>query len=88
MECIGAIDQGTQSTRFYLYDSDCRTVASSQVEFPQIYPKAGWVEQDPLVIWESVRTAIQRTMDQAAERHGPVVVKAVGITNQSEAGCC
>lgn len=47
-----------------------------------------WVEQDPLVIWESVRTAIQRTMDQAAERHGPVVVKAVGITNQSEAGCC
>jgi hypothetical protein len=42
------------------------------------------VEQDPLVIWESVRTAIRQTMEQAEAEHGEVVVKAVGITNQRE----
>ena len=41
MECIGAIDQGTQSTRFFLYDRDGRSLAHSQVEVPQIYPKSG-----------------------------------------------
>lgn len=41
MEFVGAIDQGTQSTRFYLYGKDLQPIASSQVEFPQIYPKAG-----------------------------------------------
>ena len=41
MECIGSIDQGTQSTRFFLYDRDGRPLAHSQVEVPQIYPKSG-----------------------------------------------
>lgn len=41
MECIGAIDQGTQSTRFFLYDKNAKVLASSQVELPQIYPQAG-----------------------------------------------
>jgi glycerol kinase len=41
MECIGAIDQGTQSTRFFLYDKECHPIASSQIEFKQLYPKSG-----------------------------------------------
>lgn len=43
-----------------------------------------WVEQDPLVIWDSVRIAIRRTMDQARAKHPDLVVKSVGITNQRE----
>ncbi|GAB4822772.1 hypothetical protein N2152v2_009818 [Parachlorella kessleri] len=84
MECMGAIDQGTQSTRFFLYNQECSPIASSQIEFQQLYPKSGWVEQDPLTIWESMRTAIQQTMEQAQHEHGEVVVKAIGITNQRE----
>ena len=41
LECVGAIDQGTQSTRFFLYDRACTPIASCQVELPQIYPPAG-----------------------------------------------
>jgi glycerol kinase len=41
MECVGAIDQGTQSTRFFLYDERCKVIASSQVDLPQIIPQAG-----------------------------------------------
>ncbi len=45
------------------------------------------MEQDPLTIWESVRTAIQQTMEQARQEHGEVVVKAIGITNQRKVTC-
>ena len=84
IECIGSVDQGTQSTRFFLYDKDCAVLASSQVPVPQIYPKAGWVEQDPMAIWNSVTEAISEAMKQATENHGAITVKAVGITNQRE----
>ncbi|KAI3433434.1 hypothetical protein D9Q98_003249 [Chlorella vulgaris] len=84
MECVGAIDQGTQSTRFVLYDKQCQPLSSSQVEFPQIYPRAGWVEQDPLAIWSSVTEAVHRTMEAAQKQHGELRVMAVGITNQRE----
>ncbi|PSC73566.1 Glycerol kinase [Micractinium conductrix] len=84
MECVGAIDQGTQSTRFFLYDRNCQPLASAQVEFPQIYPRAGWVEQCPLAIWASVQEAVGTALEQALAQHGELVVKAVGITNQRE----
>lgn len=84
MECIGSIDQGTQSTRFFLYGRDAAPLASHQVEFPQIYPKSGWVEQDPMRIWDSVLQAVQGAMRQATELHGEVNLRAVGITNQRE----
>jgi len=84
MECIGAIDQGTQSTRFFLYDKDTAPIASHQVELSQIYPKNGWVEQDPLAIWNSVCLAVAGAMQQARERYGQVNVRAIGITNQRE----
>jgi glycerol kinase len=86
MECIGSVDQGTQSTRFFLYDKDCTVIASSQIPVAQIFPKQGWVDQDPMAIWESVQKAISETMRQAQEKYGEgkVTVKAVGITNQRE----
>ena len=48
---IGAIDQGTTSTRFLVFDRAGRIVASAQREHQQIYPQPGWVEHDPLEIW-------------------------------------
>lgn len=86
LEVVGAIDQGTQSSRFTLFDRSCAPVAASQVKLQQVYPKAGWVEQDPEAIWGSVVEAIRLALARAAEAHGPkgVAVRAVGITNQRE----
>lgn len=84
LEVVGAIDQGTQSTRFILYDRQCQPLASSQVELSQIYPHAGWVEQDPMAIWESVQQAVAEVMGPAREQHPGLVVRAIGITNQRE----
>eukprot|EP01018_Ginkgo_biloba_P006750 Gb_05773 [translate_table: standard] len=83
---IGSIDQGTTSTRFFIYDQSANVVASHQVEFPQIYPEAGWVEHDPMDILESVRTCMQEAC-QKAKVAGKAVekgLKAIGITNQRE----
>ena len=54
-EFVGAIDQGTTSTRFIIFDHDARIVASHQLEHRQIFPNPGWVEHDPVEILE--RTA-------------------------------
>ena len=50
---ILALDQGTSSSRAILFDKNQNIVAVEQEEFTQFYPKAGWVEQDPLEIWQS-----------------------------------
>jgi glycerol kinase len=77
-----AIDQGTSSSRAVIYTHDARAVASDQQEFPQIYPKPGWVEHDPEAIWKSVtnvtRGALQKADAVAAD------ISAIGITNQRE----
>ncbi len=52
---IGAIDQGTTSTRFIVFDRAGRIVASAQKEHEQIYPQPGWVEHDPDEIWFRTR---------------------------------
>lgn len=77
-----AIDQGTTSTRFMIFDHSGRLVVSHQLEHRQIYPQAGWVEHDSLEIW-------QRTQDviRGALQKGHIAAKdlaAVGITNQRE----
>ncbi|KAL2633777.1 hypothetical protein R1flu_005256 [Riccia fluitans] len=80
---IGAIDQGTTSTRFMLYNDKAQIIASHQVEFTQIMPEAGWVEHDPMEILETVNVCIDKTLKQVS----PEVVaglKAIGITNQRE----
>ncbi|MGA2141245.1 MAG: FGGY family carbohydrate kinase, partial [Brevinematales bacterium] len=79
---IGAIDQGTSSTRFVIYDRDGKVKASSQMEHSQIYPKPGWVEHDAMEIWDKtcfvIKDALGRSGIKALE------LAAIGITNQRE----
>jgi len=79
---IGAIDQGTTSTRFIAFDRSGRTVAVSQKEHEQIYPKPGWVEHNPEEIWQHTREVIAETMAKGGLRPGDLA--AIGITNQRE----
>ncbi|MDR2431533.1 MAG: glycerol kinase GlpK [Candidatus Margulisbacteria bacterium] len=80
MKCILAIDQGTTSSRAILYDRSGAQLAAAYEEFPQYFPKPGWVEHDPEEIWQSVRHCIQKVL-QARPR---ARILAIGITNQRE----
>ena len=82
VRCIAALDQGTTSTRFVLFDHRGRRVASAQKEHRQIYPQPGWVEQDPLEIWHNCVELIEGVM--AAHGVAPGEVGALGVTNQRE----
>ena len=79
---LGAIDQGTTSTRFIVFDRSGRIVSVAQKEHEQIYPKPGWVEHDPDEIWRLT----QEVIEEAMNRHGlrPKDLAAIGITNQRE----
>jgi glycerol kinase len=79
---IGAIDQGTTSTRFIVFDRSGRTLAVSQKEHKQIYPKPGWVEHDAEEIWQNTREVIAEAMAKASLH--PRDLAAIGITNQRE----
>jgi glycerol kinase len=79
---VGAIDQGTTSTRFIVFDLSGRIVAREQREHQQIYPKPGWVEHDPEEIWHRTQEVIAGALQQKAIR--PADLAAVGITNQRE----
>ena len=79
---VGAIDQGTTSTRFILFDRDARIVAVAQREHAQITPRPGWVEHDPLEIWARTEEVIEAAL--AAASASASDVRAVGITNQRE----
>ncbi|KAK4427980.1 Glycerol kinase [Sesamum alatum] len=83
---IGSIDQGTTSTRFFIYDSAARPVGSHQTEFTQFYPQSGWVEHDAMEILESVRLCIAKAVDKAtaAGHNVDSGLKAIGLTNQRE----
>src|SRR5215204_3908554 len=79
---ILAIDQGTTSTRSIIFDKKGSIVASGQLEHEQIFPKAGWVEHDPMEIWRNTREVIGQALGKAdLTRHD---IAAVGITNQRE----
>jgi|ERR1039458_1555419 glycerol kinase len=79
---IGAIDQGTTSTRFIVFDRLGRVVAFAQKEHEQIYPRPGWVEHDPEEIWRNTQEVISAAMAQRSLQ--PSDLAAVGITNQRE----
>src|SRR6516164_2820654 len=79
---IGALDQGTTSTRFIVFDRGGKTLATAQKEHQQIYPQPGWVEHDPEEIWQRAQEVIAEAMHQA--RLKPADLAAVGITNQRE----
>jgi glycerol kinase len=79
---IGALDQGTTSTRFIIFDRQGKIVAVAQKEHRQIYPKPGWVEHDPLEIWRNTEAVTAEALAKAGIAAGDLV--AVGITNQRE----
>ncbi len=79
---IGAVDQGTTSTRFMIFDHDGREVARHQLEHEQILPRAGWVEHNPIEIWERTRAVIGSAMTKA--NLGMTDLAAIGVTNQRE----
>ena len=82
MKYVGAIDQGTTSTRFMIFDEEGSVVASSQLEHKQIYPKPGWVEHDADEIWDNTCSVIRDCL-RKAELNGSDL-SAIGITNQRE----
>jgi glycerol kinase len=79
---IAAIDQGTTSTRFIVFDHAGNIVVVDQQEHKQIYPKPGWVEHDPLEIWERTQEVMRGALSKAGIDSSELA--AVGITNQRE----
>jgi glycerol kinase len=79
---IGAIDQGTTSSRFMVFDRDGRIVTSDQREHEQITPRAGWVEHDAKEIWTRTREVIGGALANSRLEAGDLA--AIGITNQRE----
>jgi glycerol kinase len=82
MSYVLALDQGTTSSRAIVFDDQAHAVGTAQAEFPQLYPRPGWVEHDPEEIWrtqlECARSALERAAVKAAD------LAAIGITNQRE----
>ncbi|MFG2001873.1 glycerol kinase GlpK [Spirillospora sp. NPDC048911] len=79
---VGALDQGTTSTRFMIFDHGGNEIARHQLEHEQILPRAGWVEHNPTEIWERTRAVIQTTLTSANLGHQDLA--ALGVTNQRE----
>ena len=80
--CIGALDQGTTSTRFIVFDEGGQEIARHQVEHEQILPRPGWVEHDPTEITARVDQAMREAL-----RIGGLTgrdLAAIGVTNQRE----
>ena len=82
MKYLGAIDQGTTSTRFILFDEHGDIRASHQIEHRQIFPNPGWVEHDPYEIWDNTTETIVKTLRAADAQASDIA--GVGITNQRE----
>lgn len=79
---ILALDQGTTSSRALLFDQHGTVVAEDQYEFPQYFPEPGWVEHDPIEIWESQLRAARGVLEKTGTSASDVA--ALGITNQRE----
>ena len=82
MEYVIALDQGTTSSRAVLFDAEGHLVAKAQREFPQIYPKPGWVEHDPKEILSSQMQALRAVLAESGTDISQVA--AIGIANQRE----
>uniref|UniRef100_A0A3B4GFL9 Probable glycerol kinase n=1 Tax=Pundamilia nyererei TaxID=303518 RepID=A0A3B4GFL9_9CICH len=83
---VAAIDQGTSSTRFLVFNAKtAELISHHQVEINQSFPKEGWVEEDPREIMQSVHECIERTCEKLCKLNIDVSnIKAVGVTNQRE----
>lgn len=82
MQYILALDQGTSSSRTILFNRKGELVHSAQLEFPQYYPQASWVEHNPIEIWQSQKSTIEQVL---RETQVPLRdITGIGITNQRE----
>jgi glycerol kinase len=79
---VAAIDQGTASSRCIVFDRSSRIVSIAQKEHQQVFPRPGWVEQDPEEIWRNVEEVVQGALDNAQLTRSDLV--ALGIANQRE----
>jgi len=79
---VAAVDQGTTSTRFMIFDHGGNEVGKHQLEHQQILPQAGWVEHNPVEIWERTAAVIQSALDGAGLTRADLA--AIGVTNQRE----
>ncbi|MEC7984068.1 MAG: FGGY family carbohydrate kinase, partial [Myxococcota bacterium] len=79
-DAILAIDQGTTGSTALFIDQNVNVIAQANREFPNHYPKPGWVEHDVAEIWQSIVQSIQA----AKEKAGEINIRAIGITNQRE----
>jgi glycerol kinase len=79
---VGAVDQGTTSTRFMIFDHSGNEVAKHQLEHDQILPQAGWVEHNPAEIWERTASVVQTALVSAGLSGSDLA--ALGVTNQRE----
>src|SRR5581483_2979648 len=79
---VAAVDQGTTSSRFMIFDHSGKVVTYDQKEHTQIYPKPGWVEHDPMEIWSAVQAVIQGALSGSGIDTKEIA--AVGVTNQRE----
>ena len=79
---VAAIDQGTTSTRFIIFDRTGALVSCAQEEHEQIYPRPGWVEHDPEEIWQRTQHVISTGLESAGL--SPADLAAIGIANQRE----
>ena len=79
---VGAIDQGTTSSRFMIFDHGGNEVGRHQLDHEQIMRQPGWVEHNPTEIWERTRAVVETALRQAGL--GASDLAAVGITNQRE----
>ncbi|OGO26701.1 MAG: glycerol kinase [Chloroflexi bacterium RBG_16_52_11] len=82
LKYVAAIDQGTTSTRCILFDHGGNIVAIAQKEHQQHYPRPGWVEHNPLEIWEHTQFVVQQVLSKARVKPGDIA--AIGVTNQRE----
>ncbi|MBA4329009.1 MAG: glycerol kinase [Polaromonas sp.] len=82
MTYLLALDQGTSSSRSIVFDEQGHIVALAQQELPQIYPKPGWVEHDPMEIWRTQLATAREALARAKLQAGDI--RALGITNQRE----
>ncbi len=82
MTYLLALDQGTSSSRSIVFDAQGRIVAMAQLELPQIYPRPGWVEHDPMQIWRGQLATAQEVLRKAGIKASQL--SAIGITNQRE----
>lgn len=79
---VGAIDQGTTGTRFAVFDREGEMISSAYEEHTQIFPRPGWVEHNPVEIWQKTRKVMRGALD--SKRLGPSQLSALGVTNQRE----